>query len=198
MKQELDILFDALCDGLKQEARQRYLAKLTTCEDFSLINEREVGIASSLASHLRSVGFGVQLDAYFPSGDSKRRPDFGIWLPASRVYIYLELKLVGWGDSDEQYSYLPAIRDLDKLDAENDEKNLRNGLLALGFSMPDESPGLLENGFTKLLSSVIADKYPQYEEIGLKSIDFESMDKHSRYAMIGMWFRKHADEVETG
>ncbi|TET87152.1 MAG: hypothetical protein E3J34_02510, partial [Dehalococcoidia bacterium] len=72
MKRELQILFHALCDGLRQEVRQRSLAHLVTGEDFSLTREREAGVASSLASHLRLVGFAVQLEAYFPSGPQMR------------------------------------------------------------------------------------------------------------------------------
>ena len=64
MKQELQIVFDTLCDGLRQEVRQRSLAHLATGWDFSITNEREVGLASLLALHLRSLGFAVQLDAY--------------------------------------------------------------------------------------------------------------------------------------
>ncbi|GAH73621.1 unnamed protein product, partial [marine sediment metagenome] len=59
-KKELQILFHTLCDGLRQEIRQRNLANLATNKDFSLMNEREAGIASSLAGHLRLVGFNTQ------------------------------------------------------------------------------------------------------------------------------------------
>ena len=76
MKKELQLLFYALCDGLRQEVRQRSLTNLVTRkefpEGFSIIEEREVGLASLLVLHLRSVGFMVQLDAYF-HGNTKRR-----------------------------------------------------------------------------------------------------------------------------
>ena len=50
LQEELRILFDTLCDGLRQEVRQRHLAHLVTQKDFSITyNEREIGIASSLA-----------------------------------------------------------------------------------------------------------------------------------------------------
>jgi len=87
----------------------------------------------------------VQLDAYF-HGKPERRPDFGIWLPASKEYIYLELKQTGWGDYSSQYYYAKAIEDIEKLDAEIDPRNQRNGLIAVGFSDPKKrSELLLEN-----------------------------------------------------
>ena len=189
MKRELQILFRALCDGLRQEVRQRSLAHLVTGQDFSLTKEREVGIASSLALHLRSVGFAVQLDAYFPSGSARRRPDFGIWLPASKKYIYLELKTVAWG-SDYQYYYAAAISDIEKLNEDTNQQNQRNGLIALGFSNPEERHNQLMNGFEKSLSQRVTKDYPNYEEIGREPIDLEGMDERSSYAMIGLWFRK--------
>ena len=36
LKEELHILFDTLCDGLRQEVRQRHLAHLVTKKDFSI------------------------------------------------------------------------------------------------------------------------------------------------------------------
>ena len=188
LKRELDILLHTLCDGLRQEVRQRSLAHLVTDQDFSITNEREAGVASSLASHLRLVGFAVQIEAYFAGEDPKRRPDFGIWLPASREYIYLELKQTAWGN-DEQYLYAKAIDDIKKLDGETDPRNQRNGLIAFGFSLnPEELGGRLWEGFKKL-SQDITSAYP-YEEIGLECVDFQGMDEKSSYAVIGLWFRK--------
>lgn len=189
IKRELQILFRALCDGLRQEVRQRSLAHLVTGQDFSLTNEREVGVASSLALHLRSVGFAVQLDAYFPSGSARRRPDFGIWLPASKKYIYLELKTVAWG-SDYQYYYAAAISDIEKLNEDTNQQNQLNGLIALGFSNPEERPQQLLEGFKTKLSQKVANDYPIYEEIGLERIDLQGMDERSSYAVVGLWFHK--------
>jgi hypothetical protein len=189
MKRELQILFRALCDGLRQEVRQRSLAHLVTGQDFSLTKEREVGIASSLALHLRSVGFAVQLDAYFPSGSPRRRPDFGIWLPASKKYIYLELKTVAWG-SDYQYYYAAAISDIKKLNNDTEPENQQNGLIALGSSKPEEQQDQLWEGFKKRLSQRITNDYPSYEEIGLERVDLQEMDELTSYAVIGLWFHK--------
>ena len=194
MKSELQILFSALCDGLRQEVRQRSLARLVTGQDFSLTKEREPGIAASLAWHLRLVGFAVQVDAYFAGGDPRRRPDFGIWLPASKQYIYLGLKTTAWGNIGKQYYYAEAIDDIKKLDSETDPRNQRNGLIALGFSYnPEELGGRLWEGFKKL-SQDITSAYP-YEEIGLECIDLQEMDKQSSYAVIGLWFRKSSKRI---
>jgi len=189
MKSELKILFDALRDGLSQEVRQRRLANLVTGQDFfSIVNEREIGIASLMALHLRLLGIAVQLDAYF-HGDPKRRPDFGIWLPASKKYIYLELKQTAWGEYSRQYYYSNTIKDIKKLNDETDPRNQLNGLVAFGFSLGSEKVGgLLWGGFKKL-SQKITSTYP-YEEIGLDIVDFQGMDKQTSYAVIGLWFRK--------
>ena len=191
MRKELRLLFYTLCDGLRQEVRQRRLTELVTKDDFlSITNEREVGIASSLAMHLRSVGFAVQLDTYFESGNPKRRPDFGIWLPASEEYIYLELKQTAWGDDSSQYYYAKAIQDIKKLNHETHPKNQRNGLIALGFSHPKKRKEQLWEGFKKRLSERISRDYPYYEQIGLESVDFQGMDAKTSHAVIGLWFRK--------
>lgn len=189
MREELKILFLTICDGLRYELRQRRLARLVNGRNFSIIEEREIGLASILALHLRLVGFAVQLDAYF-YGNSQRRPDFGIWLPASGEYIYLELKQTAWGDYSKQYYYADAIEDIKKLNGEDDSGNQRNGLIAIGFSDPKKRKELLSEGFSKYLSERIARDFPQYEEIGLDSVDFEGFDDKSSYAMIGLWFRR--------
>lgn len=187
MKSELEILLHVLSDGLKQEVRQRKLMRLATDKDFSILNERERGIASVMAFHLRLSGFTVQVEAYF-EGDPKRSPDFGIWLPASEKHIYLELKQVAWGDEEEQYRYDGAIKDFEKLNRETGE-NQSNGLIALGFSKSSEKRGGLLSKGLKDLSQTITKAYP-YEEIGLSEIDLEEMDKQTNYMVVGLWFRK--------
>jgi hypothetical protein len=193
MRQEVQILFDTLCDGLRQEVRQRSLAHLATGEDFSITNEREVGLASLLALHLRSLGFAVQLDAYIAGRDPRLRPDFGIWLPANKKYIYLELKQTAWGNYSKQYYFAGAIEDIEKLNNKDIyPQHQGNGLIAIGFSRLDfeiHRPYRLWNGFKKL-SQRITTGYPDYEEIGLKCVDLKSMDEQTSYAVIGLWFRK--------
>ena len=185
IKKELNILFHALCDGLRQEVRQRSLAHLVTKEDFSLTSEREAGVASSLVSHLRLVGFAVQLEAYFPSGSQMRRPDFCIWLPASKQFIYLELKQIAWGDDGRQYDYARAINDIKKL--KNDPTP--NGLIALGFNKINEQQNQLIDGVEKSLAQRIASGYSLYEKIGLEHINLEGMSERCTYAVIGLWIR---------
>ena len=189
MKSELKILFHALCDGLRQEVRQRRsLAHLVPGQDFSITNEREIGITSSLAWHLRLAGFIVQIDAYIADGDPRRRPDFGIWLPASKKYIYLELKITAWG-TDWPYSYRGARNDIKKLDEDFKKGNQLNGLIALGFSRPKErQENQLWSGFKKLSEHITSDY--SYEEIALECVNLQEMDKRSSYAVIGLWFRK--------
>ena len=189
MRKELQLLFYTLCDGLRQEVRQRSLTHLAIGWNISIVEEREVGLASLLALHLRSVGFMVQLDAYF-YGKPERRPDFGIWLPASKEYIYLELKQTAWGDYSSQYYYAKAIEDLKKLDAEIDPRNQRNGLIAVGFSDPKKRSELLLENSKKFLSERIAREYPHYEQIGLEQVNFQEMDTKAPSAVIGLWFRK--------
>ena len=190
MRKELQILFSVLCEGLRQEVRQRRLAKLVTGQDFSLTNEQEAGVASVLAWHLQSLGFVIQLESYFSRGNSKERPDVRIWLPASKKYIYLELKTVGWGSRwTRYYYYRPAIWDIEKLkDKEfNEETDLGNGLIALGFSKLEEPRVTLKQRCEKLSQEIITN-YP-YEKIGLERIDLQGMDEQTSYAMIGLWFR---------
>ena len=191
MEQELQILFHALCDGLRQEMRQRHsLSHLIPSQDFSLTKEREIGIASSLAWHLRLAGFVVQIDAYIAGGDPKWRPDFGIWLPASKEYIYLELKQTAWGNYSKEYYSAGAIKDIKKLNNKDIyPPNKQNGLIAFGFSYnPEPLGGRLWERFKKL-SQDITGIYP-YENIGLECVDFQGMDKQSSYAVIALWFRK--------
>ncbi len=193
MRLELQILFDTLCDGLRQEVRQRSLAHLVTGWDFSITNEREAGIASLLALHLRSLGFAVQLEAYIEGKNPRRCPDFGIWLPANKKYIYLELKQTAWGSYSRQYSYADAIDDMEKLNNKDIyPQHQGNGLIAIGFSKRGfelRRPHRLWNGFKKLSQRITTD-YPDYEEIGLKCVDLKSMDEQTSYAVIGLWFRK--------
>ncbi len=191
--QSFQLLFYTLCDGLRLEVWHRKLTELVARDDFfSITNEREIGLASLLALHLRSVGFRVQLDAYF-NGKPERRPDFGIWLPASKEYIYLELKQTAWGDYSNQYYYAKAIEDIEKLDGEKDPLNQRNGLITVGFSDPKKRSELLLENSKKFLSEKIARDFPIYEQIGLEQIDFQEMDKKASDSVLGLWFRTEWD-----
>ena len=187
--QELEILFGALCDGLLQEVRSRYLASLASEQDFYLTGERgEWGIAPFLAVHLRSTGFMVRLESYIPGVSAMVRPDWRIWLPITKKHLYLEVKMVAWG-SNIQYSYQPAINDVIKLSKLTNMQTQWSGLAIFGFSKLDEPrPDWLEKQCENYLSREI-NKYP-YKKIGLKRIELLGMDKQSSYAIVGLWVRK--------
>jgi hypothetical protein len=90
---ELSIIFGAICDGLRQEFRYRQLAQLIASkEDMSLTSEREAQLVTSLAYHIRLIGFPIQVESYFYDESSKRRPDLAILMPACKRYLFLEVK----------------------------------------------------------------------------------------------------------
>lgn len=182
--QEINILFGAICDGLRQEVRYRQLAQLIAPrEEMSLSEDREAQLVASLAYHLRMVGFTVQIESYFYDQPASRRPDLSILLPATQKYLFLEVKNVG------PYSgFGGAIEDIEKLASITSPKDKRNGLVALGFRNPT---GLRERFYQKYekLSQEITENYP-YREVGIKKIDLEDMDKRAVYATVGLWVRK--------
>ena len=54
---QLEIIFGAVCDGLRQEVRYRQLAQLISpAEEMSLSQERESQLVASMAYHLRMIG----------------------------------------------------------------------------------------------------------------------------------------------
>ena len=201
MERELNILFGALCDGIRQEVRFRRLAQLTNGQDFSLSQEREPGVQFALALHLRSVGFLVQVESWIAHGSLMRRPDFRVWLPASEKYLYLELKTYGWGrDWSYQYSTMEKSvqEDMDKLKIDGDSGNLPNGLIVVGLSQPSEQRVKHLDQAYEDLSHLIISGYP-YEKIGVKKVDLSGMDPRTSYAMVGLWGRTPATNngVET-
>jgi hypothetical protein len=189
-RSELEILYGALCSGLLQEVRRRSLANLISGQyDFTLTNERgEQGIVPLLGAHLQSIGFIVKYESYFNKTSPNLRPDSRVWLPASHKFIFLEVKMTGWGDSGEEYYWTDSIDDMNKLNALTGDDSF-NGFLSIGFSKPKESLNQLENGFNKL-SSDVTTKFRSYEKIGIERINLLEMDRHTPYAVIGLWFRK--------
>jgi hypothetical protein len=145
----------------------------------SLTEEREAQLVSSLAYHIRMVGFTVQVESYFYDESRSRRPDLAIYLPASSKYIFLEVKIVG-----PNGGYLPALEDVKKQNSVVSARDKRNGLIALGFRNPTGKKETFENKYKKL-SLDIQSKYP-YREIGIKKIDLEGMDSKAVYAMAGL------------
>lgn len=185
---ELNILFGAICDGLRQEVRYRCLAQLIAPkEDMSLSEEREAQLVASLAYHIRMVGFIVQIESYFYEQPAKRRPDLAILLPVTQKYLFLEVKNFG------PYSgYDSAIEDIEKLESITAPQDKRNGLIALGFRYPTKYREGFEEKYRDL-SAMITKDHP-YREIGIRKIDLEDMDEKAVYAMIGLWVRKHSTD----
>ena len=201
MDKELQILFGALCDGLRQEVRARWIANLVISKkrvplSTSLTEGREQELAAALASHLRSVGFFVQTESYFATLPANRRPDFRIWLPVNEKYLYLELKPYGWGDN-YSYDYSTVVAgtngDMDKLKADGDAGNLPNGMMVVGFSKTNEKRMKMTLfAAYEQLSKDIARAYSTYQPIepGPKKVDLQGMDDTTAYAMVGLWVRK--------
>ena len=198
LDKELRILFGTLCDGLRQEVRARQLARQfqgIPPEDyaFSLTRVREEELASSLYFHLRSVGFFVQTESYFATGDERLRPDFRVWSPVREQYLYLELKTYGWGDSYSSYDYTTIEKrikdDLGKLMS----KDLPNGTIVVGFSKTNERKMKMSllTAYEQLAKE-IAGKYSAYQpiECGPRKADLQGLDCMTQYAMVGLWVRK--------
>jgi hypothetical protein len=189
-RNELEKLFNILCDGLFQEVYLRQQATIQSgAYDFTLTKERgEQGIIPLLGAHLHNAGFIVKYESYYFNVSKKLRPDLRIWLPVNKKNIFLEVKMTAWGDSGDGYYWIDSIDDMNKIDPLTGE-NSWNGFLAFGFSKTKESPNQLDNRFSKLSSDITA-KFTNYEEIGLRRIDLQSMDLNTSYAVIGLWFRK--------
>jgi len=181
---ELSIIFGGICDGLRQEVRYRYLTQLIAPkEDMSLTEEREAQLVVSLAYHIRMIGFPVQVESYFYDQPPSQRPDLAILLPASKKYIFLEVKNI-----DPYAGFIPAIEDIIKRENITSPRDKRNGLIALGFRNPTGPRERFDNKYERL-SEKITSEHP-YREIGIKKIDLEGMDDKAVYAMIGFWIRK--------
>ncbi len=198
LDKELQVLFGALCDGLRQEVRYRMVARKTVPNYFevSLARVREREKASSLYFQLRSSGYIVQPESYYAKGDEALTPDFRIWLPSVPCFLFLELKVVAWG-ADEQYYFQSVLRDVAKLrDVGNaDNSNLPNGLLVIGFSRLNDhlrANGLLYNAFQDLSVKVVT-KCGSYQPVDVKPVDLHHMDPKTNYAMVGLWVRKPPD-----
>ncbi len=194
---ELQRLFGAMCDGLRQEVKVRHqqAALVPDPENVSMAAEREAGVASLLAYYLREKGFFTQVEAYLLKSTS-RRPDFRIWLPESKEYLYLELKPYGWGDYCSYYyaTVWAGIKvDMDKLKRDGDKGELPNGMVVVGFGKNDEHRVKmpLRQAYQELPRSIISG-YGEYgyECIDVQKVDLKSMDARTPYAMVGLWVRK--------
>ncbi len=147
---EIERLFNIVCEGLESEApkrqrlfeeanKERLLEETNDKYLFSLVEEREIGIATVLAWYLTQAEFFTRMDWYLYD-NNRIRPDLTVWLRDRKRLLYLELKLVGGSRS-----YSPLWDDLDKLEKISEEgqpeENRWNGLLVVGF---DKHSGLME------------------------------------------------------
>lgn len=195
-QEELETLFHTFCNGLRQELQYRYNLNSTENDDFSLLDDREINVAASLACQLRAADFFTRLEAYFPRSTS-RRPDFGIWLPTSKKQIFFEFKQVAWGRKESQYRFSYAREDIRKLYEDSNSERRLDGLIVLGFGNPDEKPqDKLLNDFHRLSHHII-NTYPYKNIGGLQKTDITGLDKDTSYAVIGMWFRNSAIREEA-
>ena len=184
VRQEIDILFRAMCDGLRIEANQRRLAYIAGEGQlsFSLREDRESQTVSCLAQYFRTAGFLTLVEPYFHDENPMIRPDLGIWLPVSRELLYLELKRIG--QSWNKQRPLDDIMKLDKLSTH--PKNRLNGLVVVGFGLRD---GLLNS--MQDISEEIVNSHP-YRAVGIERFDLGYLDGKATYAVVGLWVRKQA------
>jgi len=168
VRQEIDILFRTICDGLRIEANQRRLAYIAGEGQlsFSLREDRESQTVSCLAQYIRTTGFLTLVEPYFHDENPMIRPDLGIWLPVSREFLYLELKRIGQGWGKQR-----PLHDIIKLDKlSTDPKNKLNGLVVVGFGLRD---GLLNS--MQDISKEIVNSYP-YLAVGVERFDLGYLD----------------------
>jgi len=200
---ELQILFGALCDGLCQEERTRQLNSLVSGIYVPLMSYTEPSLTAALSSHLRIVGFPVQTEFSFAHdaalravvSNHKLHPDFRIWLPASKRYVYLELKVIDWAKGQRSFASIKgpqgALSDFEKLSKENSSELALNGVAVVGFRATRESGyPRLEEKFCSLADRVRR-IYPAYEQIGYERFNVRGIEKRSPpYIVVGLWVRK--------
>ena len=188
--EELNILFGAICDGVRQEVRYRYLQELLAPrDDMRLTEERERGLISSLAFYIRTSGFMVHVEHYWYGDDDgvsdAETPDLAIRLPRVGKYLFLEAKPINPGDN----AIDKAGYDLDKLMKPTNPQNKRNGFLALGFAFENTQHDTFQNKYQEL-SEYITTNY-HFREFKISPVDLKNVgDTKLEYAMVGLWLRK--------
>ena len=172
LAQEIQGVYEAICEGLRKESlcRGKLHEEAKPNENllFSLDEEREIGTAAVLCTHLRNLGFFTRMDWYFDGNNSLLRPDLAVWLPDSRRLLFLELKRVGQG-----YPYKGLRRDIKKLDNISvNPKNSLNGLLVIGFSIQKTNWEYLNTALSSLQK-----EYPRYQLQGrFTEVNLAEMD----------------------
>ena len=187
---ELNILFGAICDGVRQEVRYRHLQQiLSPTDDMRLTEERERGLISALAFYIRNSGFMVHVESYWCDEDegvsSADTPDIAVRLPKTGNYLFLETKPINPGDS----AIDKAKIDLDKLTRPINSYNKRNGFLAIGFAKSTTQHARFKEKYNEL-SEYITTNY-RFRQFKMISVDLKNVgDSDLEYAMVGLWLRK--------
>lgn len=188
-QEELLILFETICDGVRQEVRYRYLQNLLAPDDdMRLTEERERGLISSLSFYIRNAGFMVHVEHYWYEDNaisSAETPDLAIRLPLRERYLFLEVKSINPGCS----AITLAQPDLDKLSKATYSKNKRNGFLAIGFAKDNTRKEIFNNKYDEL-SNYITSNY-RFNKFKLKPVDLRDVgDPELEYALVGLWLHK--------
>ena len=188
-RDEINFIYGAACDALRVETRHRALTRLIAESSsqknlqFGLYEEREIQLAATLAMNWRHIGLHTELDSY-PSGKASRRPDFGIWLPVSAQYFFLELKVIWPGSNTNQ-----AIDDIAKIDEMYESGDKAVGLLTVGYALPNMYLKTFDDRHRDMSIEILGTT--RYEEIGMKKIELGDIDSNIIYAWVGMWVHKN-------
>ena len=145
----------------------------------SLGEEREVQVQASIAMHWRLAGFHVELDSY-GSGPAVRRPDFGVWLPYTRQYLFLEFKEIWPGGGCQS-----ALKDLGKLNEMFETGDRNVGLLTVGFASSSTNELKFQQQHEAMSGKI--QESGLYGKVGLKKIPI--IDDGFPIVCVGMWVR---------
>jgi len=163
---EIDLIYGSACDGIRLESHQRALIRLvaqaSNREDlkFGLHEEREIQLAASLMMNWRHIGLQAELDSYSSNGAS-RRPDFGIGLPTSNKYLFLELKVIWPGSNKDQ-----VLDDLKKIQTMYESGDLAVGLMTVGYAQPNTNLKIFNKRHHDMSRQILATS--EFDEIGMK------------------------------
>jgi hypothetical protein len=137
---------------------------------------REGHVQSLLFAGYRAEGYFTEAETrYFWSAGSRRQIDLGVFIPDSRVWLFLEVK--PWGDAE-------VLSDAKKLmgDDPQDESDRLRGIVAYRFRDSTQGGGTLTDR-SKGLSSKL--KAMGFREVGLGERDLQSGSFQS--VEVGFW-----------
>ena len=147
-QRELGIIFGAICDGIRQEVRQRlllYLQNKRERRNFCITAEHERGIVSIFTFHLRNVGFIARPEHYWCNSSeisNSCTPDLVVWLPKTHTDLFLQVKPIYSTGSYQNAD----LSDLDTMCRLTDENGV-NGFLAFGFCEKHHESKLIEEKY---------------------------------------------------